>query len=625
MRSATRCESTAGKSRLGSRRTRRGPTVTIAAILAVLVLLIAAPVGLAAQETVIANVGPLIMGIGADQSGNIYLADASSQQIDKFSPSGSTLGVWTNAGPGMSLGGAGGLAVSPFNGNVYVAVAGGVTEYTPSGAIVKTTGPEAPTTCTPGTSSFGSPIAVDPTGNVYLGNQGCIRKYTADLEPLLEFGGAERFTGLSGIAIPASGRIFATDLGNRVQEFDSSGNYLGQWGGTVGFAGIGTIGGGISATRSGNLLVTTDQVGRSPYPPFGLLRGRMAELRSPTGELLGTYTWNGFGGAGGIVEGPSGVLYTTGQRTLLAIDPTEAEAGLTIDPKTWVLTGQTVNLDARESRGVFNTPTFAWNFGTGNYSVSTGTAGTTSTSFSTPGIKTLGVRVGVSSGKTATATQQIEVRPSPPSGQVGVTVDDGDYATNSRNVTVEPVWFPGSTNIVLANDGGFRGSGPQTLAAVVPWELAPGGTEKLPKTVYVRFPGAGQDTATFTDDIVLDTTSPVVEGAEEVGSVPASAAASAAGVTHPVKIAAQAAISGVSAVQIGVTKKSPTTTVLREPSARGIPKLRKTFKFKGKKAPKFVRVQNAAGTWSKWMPIGAPAKNHHPKKHRRSKPAHPKR
>jgi hypothetical protein len=595
---------------------RRGRIAALA-IFVVLALLVAAPAGQAAQETVIANVSTDISGLATDQSGDIYVADTQNEQVDKVSPSGSVLGAWNVGSQGVG----GGVAVSPLNGNIYVGLFGGVEEFTPTGAVVKVTSPELSTTCTLSTSSFGSPIAIDPAGNVYLGYEGCIRKYSAELEPLLEFGGSERFTGLSGIAVPASGRIFVTDLGNRVQEFDSSGNYLGQWGGNVGYAGLGTIGAAISSTRSGNLLVTTrNRAGRSPYPPLGLLHGNVAELRSPNGELLGTYSWAGFSGTAGIVEGPSGLLYAPGERTLLAIDPTEPDAKLTIEPKAWVLTGQTVTLDARESRAVFNAPTFSWDLGTGSYSAGTGTTATNSTTFSTPGVKTLGVRVGASSGKTATATQQIEVRPSPPSGQVGVTVDDGDYATNSRNVTIEPVWFPGSTNIVLANDGGFRGSGPQTLAAAIPWQLAPGGTEKLPKTVYVRFTGAGQDTATFTDDIVLDTTSPVVEGAEEAAGAAAGGASGSPGNTHPVKISAQAAISGVSAVAIGVTKKSAKTTVLREPTARGIPKLRKTFKFKGKKAPKFVRVQNAAGTWSTWMKVGPPAKKHH-----RSKSSHAKR
>jgi hypothetical protein len=595
----------AGQARGGDRPFRSfHARVAFSLIVAALALLVLAPAGHAAQETVIASASTDVSGIAADPSGDIYLMDTQNEQVDKFSPSGSVLGAWTVGSYGVG----GGVAVSPLNGNIYVGLYGGVEEFTPAGAVVKVTGLEPSTTCTRSTSSHGSPIAVDPAGNVYLGYEGCIRKYSADLEPLLEFGGSERFTGLSGIAIPPSGRIYVTDLGNRVQEFGSSGNYLGQWGGNVGYAGLGTLGAAISSTRSGNLLVTTvNRYGRSTEPPFGSLRGNVAELRSPAGELLGTYSWPGFGGLGGIAEGPSGLLYAVGERTLLVIDPTEPDAKLTIEPRTWVLTGQTVSLDARESRAVFNYPTFSWDLGTGSYSTSTGTTGTTSTSFSTPGIKTLNVRVGAPSGKTATASQQIEVRPSPPPGQVGVTVDNGDYATNSRNVTVEPVWFPGSTNIVLANDGGFRGSGPQTLAAQVPWELAPGGAEKLPKTVYVRFTGAGQDTATFTDDIVLDTTSPVIEGAEEPSGASTGGSSSA---VHPVKVLAQATISGVSAVAIGVTKKSAKTTILREPTTRGIPKLRKTFKFKGKKAPKFVRVRNAAGTWSKWMKVGPPRSKH---------------
>jgi hypothetical protein len=80
--------------------------------------------------------------------------------------------------------------------------------------------------------------------------------------------------------------------------------------------------------------------------------------------------------------------------------------------------------------------------------------------------------------------------------------------------------------VLLSNDGGFAGAQSVPVTLTIPWTLVSSGPERLPKTVYARFLGAGNDTANFTDDIILDETPPTVgggtvSGGSSGGGVPA--------------------------------------------------------------------------------------------------------
>lgn len=96
-------------------------------------------------------------------------------------------------------------------------------------------------------------------------------------------------------------------------------------------------------------------------------------------------------------------------------------------------------------------------------------------------------------------------------GDVGVTINDAAIATNSAGVTLTIHEPAGATAVKISNDGGF-GAAAQTRAIrgddTYTWTLRSSGAERLPKTVYVRFPGAANENQTFTDDIILDETAP---------------------------------------------------------------------------------------------------------------------
>jgi hypothetical protein len=111
-------------------------------------------------------------GLAVDASGNLYVADNGTGQIDEFAPSGAFLGAINAANvPGGSFGSLVGVAVDSATGNVYALDAGqnAVYELSSDGALVgEITGAHTPA------GSFSGPegIAVDGNGNVYVADTG---------------------------------------------------------------------------------------------------------------------------------------------------------------------------------------------------------------------------------------------------------------------------------------------------------------------------------------------------------------------------------------------------------------------------------------------------------------------
>ena len=195
-----------------------------------------------------------------------------------------------------------------------------------------------------------------------------------------------------------------------------------------------------------------------------------------------------------------------------------------------------------------------------------------------------------------------------PPGRVGVLLNNGDYATNSPRVTVDPVWPVGTTLILISNDGGFGASGNATtfpLAAHIPWKLKETGSDRLPKTVYVRFLGAGIDNQNFTDDIILDELPPTLTSAQLVGggSAPDVGIARAKARSYAIRIKATDTIAGVCAVQASGARSGGTVVRLKNCRKRGILRLARVLRVRSRSRPRYARVKNSAGTWSRWRKV----------------------
>jgi len=178
-----------------------------------------------------------------------------------------------------------------------------------------------------------------------------------------------------------------------------------------------------------------------------------------------------------------------------------------------------------------------------------------------------------------------------------MTINNGAQYTNDPDVSLSIIAPNWASALRIANDGGFRAAKTVPVANKIPWKLAESGPERLPKTVYLRFGGQAQ---TFTDDIILDQTKPTVSAATVAGP---GAAASSTRVAHTsaandrtyrVRIRAKDNTSGVARVQFATSNRRHTTPLLRFASVT---------RYKGTNAPKYVRVQDRAGNYSRWRPI----------------------
>lgn len=217
-----------------------------------------------------------------------------------------------------------------------------------------------------------------------------------------------------------------------------------------------------------------------------------------------------------------------------------------------------------------------WDFdGDGDFETAGGRE--TSHVFTTPGVRTVGVRVTDTAQNSRIETMKVQIDPAPPVGIVGVSINDGARFTNSPHVTLKLRWPPFSDSLIVANDGGFAGSTQMPVAETIPWTLDSSGAERLPKTVYVRFSG-GSD-ATFQDDIILDETAPRISLARVRG--------------RRLTVRAGDATSGVAMLQLARDRRRPARPVA----------FRRALRVRTR--PRYVRVTDVAGNRSAWRRVAS--------------------
>ena len=175
-------------------------------------------------------------GIGLDQQGNLYVADAGNSRVQKLDSQGNLITKWGSKGKqdGQFNCWPCGLAVDG-QGNVYVTDTNNarVQKFDSNGKFLAKWG-------SPGTEDgqFNRPfgVAVDRQGNVYVGDvaNARIQKFDSDGNFLAKWGSrgdeAGQFSSdLADIAIDPQGNVYVTDRSNGLQKFDSNGNFLEKW------------------------------------------------------------------------------------------------------------------------------------------------------------------------------------------------------------------------------------------------------------------------------------------------------------------------------------------------------------------------------------------------------------
>jgi DNA-binding beta-propeller fold protein YncE len=172
-------------------------------------------------------------GIAVDGSGNVLVADTNNGRIEKFSATGTFLGILGTKGTGHGqLRNPSGIAVDRM-GNIYVADGFNhwVQKLAPDGTFIADwKGPE------PG---FYGPrrVAIGPDDSIYVVDQGHnrIAKFNPDGRVLAAWGSAGngdgQFNDPTSVTVdPVNNRVYVADPRNkRIQVFDETGKFLTKW------------------------------------------------------------------------------------------------------------------------------------------------------------------------------------------------------------------------------------------------------------------------------------------------------------------------------------------------------------------------------------------------------------
>ena len=214
------------------------------------------------------------------------------------------------------------------------------------------------------------------------------------------------------------------------------------------------------------------------------------------------------------------------------------------------------------------------------------------------------LRLVSSYGESVGQVSSFETRP-----PVGVSVNDEGVFTDSLSVTLRLTWPLGATQVLVSNDGGFRQQKVFDLETSLAWNLVSSGSERIPKTVYVKYIlSDGSRSSVFFDDIIVDTSQPVITQASArrvssgSGSVKVSSSShlreSALGRWVRLAVVGSDSNSGIKKVQV---KTSPTGRISTfSISARR--SLRQSIFFRSTKQIFYVRVVDSAGNPSgKWF------------------------
>ena len=350
--------------------------------------------------------------------------------------------------------------------------------------------------------------------------------------------------------------------------------------------------GAVAINAGGTLAFVVDNSGST------VAKVNLSNYRKAVSIAVGISPW-------GIALNPTGTFAyvantTSGTVSKIAVTRTEAQTitfttvgrAVVPAPLSQLFGSKTVEVSGTASSGL------TVGFTSDTTSVCT-VSGTTVTFVSTGNCTINANQAGDADWDAATqVSRTFAISPSPPSGETGISINSGASYTNTKSVTLNLVWPEFATEARISNDGGFAASAISTvpLASTVKWDLDDSVKGVYTKVVYVRFSGVGDQSKSYTDDIILDTTAPVVE-------TPSAAAALG---SIEVSLKATDDISGVDKVEV----KNGTTSVVKAYETKvsvtekelGLAVSTASVR-KSESSSIEVRVSDKAGNWSAYQTL----------------------
>jgi hypothetical protein len=516
---------------------------------------VAGPVSV--EEDVVSNAGTLLLS--TDTAGDVYIPKSSAVEIRDPDGVGHTVGLPVGLAMRVVPGASGDLYVATYN-SLVATDRTGAQRWSANG--------------------YGLDVAMAGTG---LWATSSADDQLRRVDPAT---GAQLGAGIpTGLTVPEI-------------EPRPGGGVLAHWGSALRpFAGDGSalaardVPGAMAAAElpGGDLIVALRVGGRVVLRRIAPDGGTVAQLDD---DLLQSSYANGDTGAvSSIAVGSGGTLWVGLMKDYMNARVLRVQRRPVVQvtaAATRVLTGAPVAVGAQVAGAPLDpVADYAWDLdGDQIFEHDSGTVPTATATFATPGPKTVYVRVTTRDGQVATFGVGLDVRPAPPAGIPGVSIDAGARFTNDPHVTVAAVWPPFAVGMAISNDGGFAGAVTRPVGASTAWTLDSSGPERLPKTIYVRFnTGAETDPIwgpeTYQDDVILDETAPLLRSAQVVG--------------RSLKLSATDELSGVAQVQLAArSTANPAAAVTYASTVRVAA------------APKYARVFDTAGNASAWRRV-APA------------------
>jgi len=330
----------------------------------------------------------------------------------------------------------------------------------------------------------------------------------------------------------------------------------------------------------------------------------------------------------GLSEWLDGV-YGSGTAAFASVQTDNPSTQFTSNPDGKALTGELVAFSGADSTTPSGQITkFEWDFdGDGAYELDSGNNPAVSHTFKNAATYNVSLRVTSAQGMKTSTSKNFHVFLSPPAGEPGMSINGGDIFTNSTNVTLKIVWPSFATAVRISNDGGFATSKTITksLDGSISWQLDNSLVGIYTKNVYLRFSGDFIDSfRTYSDDIILDNTAPVISSAKAQSTssaselvVPASynlshgatiqnvsfrklpkAAKPVTKATRKIRLSLKAKdnLSGISRLQVSRYSNGSHASTSSFRSSIVLTATKTTKKL-------YVRVIDGAGNWSRWKAL----------------------